>query len=128
MQKVKAIQQWPQPRNVQEVRQFYGLVNYYRRFIRHFSLIVAPLSDLFKSENGDQRKQRPIIWSTLHQTAFERLKNAITMAPVLVQPCNVRVDCGRTTGCATGEAGSVVMDAPTAPISGERLIVVDGLD
>src|SRR5204863_665226 len=58
--KVKAIQEWPQPRNVQEVRQFYGLVNYYRRFIRHFSIIAAPLSDLFKSEDNDKRKRRPI--------------------------------------------------------------------
>src|SRR4030095_5376865 len=84
--KVRAIKEWPQPRNVQEIRQFYGLVNYYRRFIRHFSIIAAPLSDLFKSHDGDTRKKRPIAWSTLHQAAFERLKNAITSAPVLIQP------------------------------------------
>src|SRR4030095_5572129 len=84
--KVRAIKEWPQPRNVQEVRQFYGLVNYYRRFIRHFSIIAAPLSDLFKSHDGDTSKKRPIAWSTLHQAAFERLKNAITSAPVLIQP------------------------------------------
>jgi hypothetical protein len=84
--KVKAIREWPQPRNVQEVRQFYGLVNYYRRFIRHFSIIAAPLSDLFKSEDNDKRKRRPIVWGTAHQLAFQRLKEAVTSAPVLVQP------------------------------------------
>ena len=84
--KVKAIREWPRPRNVQEVRQFYGLVNYYRRFIRHFSIIAAPLSDLFRSHEGDMGKKRPIAWSMLHQAAFERLKNAITTVPVLVQP------------------------------------------
>jgi hypothetical protein len=84
--KVRAINEWPQPKNVQEVRQFYGLVNYYRRFIRHFSIIAASLSDLFKSEDNDKRKRRPIVWSTVHQVAFERLKKAITTAPVLVQP------------------------------------------
>src|SRR5436305_374185 len=84
--KVKAIQDWPRPRTVQDVRQFYGLVNYYRRFIRHFSMIAAPLSDLFKSADGDKRKRRPIVWNTAHQLAFDCLKRAITTSPVLVQP------------------------------------------
>jgi hypothetical protein len=84
--KVKVIKEWPQPKNVQEVRQFYGLVNYYRRFIRHFSIIAAPLSDLFKSYEGDKRKKRPIAWSMQHQLAFDRLKQAVMTAPVLVQP------------------------------------------
>jgi len=69
-----------------DVRQFYGLVNYYRRFIRHFSMIAAPLSDLFKSEDNDKRKRRPIVWSAVHQVAFEHIKKDITTAPVLVQP------------------------------------------
>ena len=56
--KVCAINDWPQPKNVQEVRQFYDLINYYRRFIHHFSIIAAPLSDLFKSEDNDKRKWR----------------------------------------------------------------------
>ena len=84
--KVKAIQDWPRPKTMQDVRQFYGLVNYYRRFIRHFSIIAAPLSDLFKSADGDRRKMRPIVWNTMHQFAFDRLKQAITTAPVLIQP------------------------------------------
>jgi len=84
--KVKAIREWPQPTNVQEVRQFYGLVNYYRRFIRYFSIIAAPLSSLFRSEGSDKRKRRPIVWGTNHQVAFQRLKAAVTTAPVLIQP------------------------------------------
>ena len=84
--KVKVIKEWPQPMNVQEVRQFYGLVNYYQRFIRHFSIIAAPLSDLFKSYEGDRRKKRPIAWSMLHQMSFDRLKRAVMTAHVLIQP------------------------------------------
>src|SRR6202165_937189 len=85
--KVKAIKEWPRPRNVHEVRQFYGLVNYYRRYIRHFSIIGAPLSDLFKAaENGDKRKNQPVAWGIEHQVAFDRLKHAVTTAPVLIQP------------------------------------------
>jgi hypothetical protein len=49
-------------------------------------MIAAPLSDLFKSNDNDKRKRRPIIWSAIHQVAFVRLKEAITTAPVLIQP------------------------------------------
>jgi len=58
--KVKAIKEWLQPRNVQEVKQFYGLINYYQRFIHYFSIIAAPLSDLFRSHEGDMRTKCPI--------------------------------------------------------------------
>ena len=54
--KVKAIKKWPQPKNIQKVRQFYKLMNYYKRFIRHFSIIAASLFDLFKFHEGDMRK------------------------------------------------------------------------
>ena len=84
--KVQILRDWPVPKNVHEVRQFFGLANYYRRFIRNFSAISSPLATLFKLENGDKRKNRPIVWNTLHQLAFERLKEALTNAPVLQQP------------------------------------------
>ena len=81
--KVKAIRDWPTPKNVQEVRQFFGLANYYCRFIKNFGQISASLSELFKSDDGDKRKKRPIVWTIGHQLAFERLKKALTEAPVL---------------------------------------------
>ena len=61
-------------------------MNYYRRFIKHFSMIAAPLSSLFKSDDGDKRKNRPVVWNISHQIAFKRLKLAVTSAPVLIQP------------------------------------------
>ena len=85
--KIDSIVQWPQPRNVHEVRQFLGLTGYYRRFIRNFSLIARPLSELLKVGAADKRqgKNRPITWNTAHQLAFERLKQRLTNAPVLQQ-------------------------------------------
>jgi hypothetical protein len=76
----KFLREWPQPRTVHEVRQFYGLVNYYRRFIKHFSAIGAPLSDLFKSSDGNKQKNRSTQWTMVHQLAFDKLKEAITTA------------------------------------------------
>jgi hypothetical protein len=88
-QKVKVIRDWPVPKNVHEVRQFYGLANYYRRFIKHFAAIAAPLSELFKTvdkESDKRNKRRPIVWNTACQIAFNRLKDALSNAPVLAQP------------------------------------------
>ena len=56
--KVRAILDWPRPRNVHEVRQFLGLVGYYRRYIAGFSRIAAPLSDLLVEADSELRKKK----------------------------------------------------------------------
>ena len=84
--KAHILKDWPVPKNVHEVRQFFGLANYYRLFIHEFSAISAPHAGLFKMENGDKRKNRPIVWRTLHQLTFDHLKQVLTNASVLHQP------------------------------------------
>ena len=58
--KVKAIQDWPIPANVQMVHQFIGLCSHYHCFIRGFSSIMACLTDLTK---GTGVKKRSIVWT-----------------------------------------------------------------
>jgi len=50
-QKVKAITEWPRPTNVTEIRSFLGLAGYYRRFIKDFSKIASPLTNLLRKVN-----------------------------------------------------------------------------
>jgi len=47
-QKIEAMMQWPKPRNVMKVRSFLGLAEYYRKFVRDFSQVAAPLTNLTK--------------------------------------------------------------------------------
>jgi len=61
------------------VQAFIGFVNFYRRFIRDFSTIARPLFDLTRSDKAWN-------WDTKERDAFERLKMAVTTAPVLVSP------------------------------------------
>ncbi|KAL4291313.1 hypothetical protein GQ457_14G016130 [Hibiscus cannabinus] len=76
---VQIIFGWRSPRNVSEVRSFLGLAGYYRRFVKGFSAIDLPLTKLL-------RKDQPLEWSEDRQRSFDQLKQALTHAPVLVQP------------------------------------------
>ena len=78
-EKVKAVQQWPTPVNVTNVRSFLGLCGYYRKFIPNFAAIARPLHRL--TEKGREFK-----WTTECDTAFDELKSRLTTAPVLVHP------------------------------------------
>ena len=77
--KVQAIIEWPIPSKVNELRSFLGLANYYRRFIKGYSKMVSPLTDLLKKDNQWD-------WSTQCQMAFESMKEAISTESMLRLP------------------------------------------
>jgi len=49
--KVQTILDWPEPTNLKQLRGFLGITEYYRRFIKGYATITAPLSDLLKKDN-----------------------------------------------------------------------------
>ncbi|XP_062418964.1 uncharacterized protein LOC134131237 [Pungitius pungitius] len=78
--KVDAVHNWPTPNTVKELQRFLGFSNYYRRFIRNFGAMAAPLTALTSQKKGK------LPWSDAAQKAFDTLKLAFTSAPVLTQP------------------------------------------
>jgi len=78
-EKVEGVLNWPAPQNVKEVQKFLGLTNYYRRFIKDFARIAAPLHVLV-------RKEQKWKWEGEQEEAFEKLKAVFTIEPVLAIP------------------------------------------
>lgn len=56
--KVDLVRDWPVPKTAHDVRQFLGLASYYRRFVKGFASIAAPLHDLLKESDEVQRKKK----------------------------------------------------------------------
>ncbi|XP_022683199.1 uncharacterized protein LOC111257603, partial [Setaria italica] len=77
--KIDAIREWPTPTTVTQIRSFLGLAGFYRRFVRDFSSIAAPLHELTK-------KDVPFAWSDSQEVAFSTLKDKLTNAPLLQLP------------------------------------------
>ena len=77
--KLKAVNEFPIPANVKMLRSFVGLASYYRRFIPNFAKVAGPLHGLTK-------KDVAFVWSPHCQTAFEKLKQLLTSAPLLAFP------------------------------------------
>ncbi len=77
--KVKAVADWPTPDSHRAVQRFLGFANFYRWFIRNFSQVPLPLTDLTSTK-------KRFCWSSQAQTAFESLKSRFILAPILNTP------------------------------------------
>lgn len=62
-----------------QVRSFHDLASFYRRFVKDFSTIAAPLSEIIKKNMGFQ-------WEKEHEESFNKVKNSLTSAPILALP------------------------------------------
>lgn len=78
-EKVKAIVNFPVPKTRKQIRSFLGMSGFFRRFVRNFSTIASPLTDLL-------REDVKFVWGDSQQLAFEKLKNALVNPPVLKFP------------------------------------------
>ena len=78
-EKLESIAKMPVPQNAKQVKQFLGLVGYYRKFVPHFSDKARPLTQLTRKNEGFN-------WSTECDKCFHMLKDYLQEAPILRYP------------------------------------------
>jgi hypothetical protein len=77
--KAKAVEDWPTPTDLKQLRQFLGLSGFYRHFVDQHDKLAQPLADLLAAKTR-------FVWSSRQQEAFNALKAALCSAPVLIFP------------------------------------------
>jgi hypothetical protein len=105
--KVQVVLDWPVPKSARAVRGFLGLAGYYRRFIKNFGTIAAPLTALLEKEG--------FWWNDGAARAFQDLQQALTSAPVLQLPDFAKdfiVECD-----ASGSGFGAVLHQGAGPVA-----------
>jgi len=84
--KIEAVLHFPQPRTVTNIRSFLRLIGYYRKYIKGYARLAAPLFEL-------TRKDVDFLWDAGCQQAFQALRTALVEAPILIRPNFKRSFC-----------------------------------
>ena len=90
--KVKVIQDFPVPNSLRKLREFLGVINFYRRFIPHCADILQPLTDMLSCKSKD----KAISLTECELASFQRAKSTLAEATMLVHPAvdtNTCVHC-----------------------------------
>lgn len=98
--KLEALVTWPIPQSIRPLRGFLDLTGYYRKFIRHYGSLAAPLIALLK--------KNAFAWSPVATSAFEKLKTVMVTPPVLRLPDFTMPFVVECDACDTG-LGAVLM-------------------
>ena len=107
--RITTVLEWPEPKTVRDVQVFLGFANFYRRFVKGFSRVAAPLTNLLQGgKNG--KYPGPFTMTPEGRQAFNDLKKAFTQAPMLAHynpeaPIKVETD-------ASGFAISGILSQP----------------
>lgn len=102
--KITAVKEFPTPKCEKDIQSFLGLAGYYRRFIKDFSKIARPLSQLLRKDNLFE-------WTQTQNNAFNELKESLTTPPVLIYP-DFTKSFLLTTDASNYAIGAIISQGP----------------
>jgi hypothetical protein len=107
LRKVHDMLSWNAPASVGDIQSFFGLAGYYQRFIKGFSKIAKPMTELLE-------KDKKFKWMLAYEASFQELRKQLTTAPILVMPdmeksFSIYFDAsGQRLGCVLMQDGHMV--------------------
>ena len=101
-----AVASIPRPNSMTRLRSFLGLANYFRQFVKNYSIVVAPLNRLLSGSNSSKTNQTTQVnWDDKALKAFEEIKDAIANCATLYLPNERWEILLATDACDTGVGG-----------------------
>ena len=117
--KIQDLKDWPWPVTVTDVRQFLGFTNYYRKFIKQYTVVANPLNKIISGENAKKKNKR-VEWSTECEDSFLKLKEICRETPVLAyanyeRPFKLMTDASKKgLGAVLSQVGEDGRERPVA--------------
>lgn len=110
--RIAPILDYARPKNVKDVRRLLGLAGFYQRFIRNYSRITVPITDLLK------KCKKKFCWTDEAEEAFMELKSVLTSAPILANP-----DFTKTFTIESDASDTAVGAALVQELDGETRVI-----
>ena len=114
--KVEAIHSFSKPDTQRKLREYLGLINFYRRFLPDGAKVLLPITNLL---SGKGNSNAPVIWSSMAEAAFEQSKASLAKATMLHHPRHNALTCIATDASdhAVGAVLQQLINGTWSPIA-----------